>query len=81
MKGVVKYINCSSGLCAIETSNNNFTIFEDFDEGLSIGDTVVGNLDSLGNESLFNETTKFYVEGFIEDFACSLDSFLRSFEF
>lgn len=73
MKGVVKYVNSKNGLCAIELSTNNYTIFEDFDEGLSVGDIVVGDLENLGNESLFNKTTKNYVEGFIEDFGCPLD--------
>lgn len=81
MKGIVRFINSMNGLCAIETESNNFTIFEDFDEGLSIGDLVSGNLESLGGETIFNETTRIYVDGFVENYGCSssqIENQLRS---
>ncbi|MDN3673020.1 hypothetical protein QWY99_08145 [Flavobacterium branchiarum] len=73
MKGVVKLVNSQNGLCAIELDNNNFTIFEDFDEGLSVGDVVSGDLESLGGETLYNETQELEVDGFIENFGCGIN--------
>lgn len=70
MKGIVKYVNSRNGLCAIEVETNNFTIFEDFDEGLAIGDIVSGDLESLGGETLYNETQGIEVDGFIENYDC-----------
>ncbi|WP_291133267.1 hypothetical protein [Flavobacterium sp. UBA7682] len=70
MKGIVKYVNSRNGLCAIEVETNNFTIFEDFDEGLSVGDIVTGNLESLGGETLYNKTQGIEVDGSIENHGC-----------
>jgi len=71
MKGIVKFINSNNGLCAIELESNNFTIFEDFDEGFEVGDQVSGNLEDLGGETLFNVTQGISVDGFIENIGCS----------
>lgn len=73
MKGIVKYINTHNGLCAIELESNNFTIFEDFDQGFEVGDHVTGNLEDLGGETLFNVTQGIYVDGFIENIGCSIN--------
>lgn len=70
MRGIVRYVNSQKGLCAIETETNNFTIFEDFDEGLEVGDVVMGNLENLGGETLYNKTQGIEVDGFIENFGC-----------
>lgn len=70
MKGIVKYVNTRNGLCAIEVETNNFTIFEDFDEGLSVGDIVSGDLESLGGETLYNKTQEIEVDGSIENYGC-----------
>lgn len=70
MKGIVKYVNPQIGLCAIEVETNNFTIFEDFEDGLSVGDIVIGNLEDLGGETLYNKTSGSEVEGFIQNFGC-----------
>jgi hypothetical protein len=70
MKGIVKYVNSRNGLCAIEVETNNFTIFEDFDEGLTVGDIVSGDLESLGGETLYNETQGIEVDGCIENYDC-----------
>lgn len=70
MRGIVKYINQENGFCAIEIENNDLVIFEDYDGKLSIGDVVIGEFESLGNETFFSETIKDYVEGFIENLNC-----------
>lgn len=70
MKGIVKHINPKNGFCAIEIENHNFIIFDDYDGKLSIGDIVIGEFKGLGNESFFNESSKDYVEGFIENLNC-----------
>ena len=79
MKGLVKYVNVRLGLCAIELSSNNFTIFEDFDECLSVGDIVSGHLESLGGETLHNKSKDTEVDGFAQNYGCSLDQLERQF--
>lgn len=72
MRGVVKFVNTQKGMCAILIdSTNNYTIFEDFDEGLSVGDIVTGNLEDLGGETLYNQTQDIEVDGAIENYGCS----------
>lgn len=70
--GIVKFINLSNGLCAIELGGNNFSIFEDFNEGLSIGDIVRENLESMGGVTLHKATTEVEVDGTIENYGYSL---------
>lgn len=76
MKGIVKFINSNKGLCAIELENNNFTIFEDFDGGLSVGDLVSGNLEDLGGETIYNLTQEIEVDGCIENIGCGENQLL-----
>jgi len=81
MKGIVKYVNIKNGLCAIELQTNNFTIFEDLDENLSVGDIVTGNLESLGSETLYNETEETEVNGFIENIHCGENQLRNQLKF
>ena len=81
MKGIVKYINPNKRLCAIEVESNNFTIFEDFDGSLSVGDIVTGNLEDLGGETLYNKTQDIEVEGFIENIGCGENQLQNQLKF
>lgn len=72
MKGTIIAIDRKSGFHAIRTEDGDTTVFELLDsEQPKIGDEVVGSLDSLGSETLFNVTQQQKFDVFIEDAHCS----------
>ncbi|MGM7634178.1 hypothetical protein [Bacillus sp. Hm123] len=68
MRGKVAIINHQMGQIAIYTENNLFCIAEVLEMNLpGIGDIISGELESLGGETFFNETTKENLDVFVED--------------
>ncbi len=57
MTGSVKFINSKRGMVAVQIDSGDFTIFEILGScEVNLGDEIVGKLDSLGSETLYNRT-------------------------
>ena len=72
MRGRVAKVNYRGGMVVFEDCLGNFGYFEvlgsdDFEED----DIIVGNLHSLGRETILQERTKKKVSVFIEDYGMS----------
>ncbi|WP_457571530.1 hypothetical protein [Desulfovulcanus sp.] len=70
MKGIVRAINPRKGMVAVETSLG-YSILELLGDDVEIGDIISGNLDSLGSETVRNETQMENIEVFIQDCHCT----------
>ena len=73
MKGIVKYFNPLNGFFAVEMLPGEFSVIET--SNLSYfkqGDVVEGNLNSLGSESITNQSNGNTISVFIQDCSCSL---------
>lgn len=69
MKG--KVVGLNKDLCAVQVSSG-ITVFEIIGGHVTeIGDIISGNLESVGRESLYNETKHEKIDVFIEDWSCS----------
>lgn len=76
MKG--KVVNINGDFCAVEISTG-ITVFEILGaHSTDIGDTISGNLENLGGESLFNETKDEHIDTSIGDIHCT-DEFANDF--
>ncbi len=73
MRGIIKLVNNRTGMMAIETENGEYTIIELL-EGCELeeGDTIIGDLDTLGGETFQKESTKESFDVFIEDIHATL---------
>lgn len=58
MKGRVIVEYRRLGFFAVETEDNDFSIIEILSGLPSLGDELIGGLNSLGEQQLYNETTK-----------------------
>ena len=57
MKGKVAMLNPQKEMAVILTENDEFTTVEVLgDYNIDIGDIILGNLESLGGETFYNET-------------------------
>lgn len=68
VKGKVYMINPDKGWVAILTENNTFSIVEILEMTLpELGDIVQGDLESLGEETLYNINQQEEIDVFIQD--------------
>lgn len=65
MKGIIRYIK--NDICAIELENTFFVIYEDFLGMSDVDDVVSGNLESLGETNIRNESKNMDLIGFLDD--------------
>lgn len=57
MTGTVKLINPRKSMVAVQIDHGDFTVFEVLSSHeINLGDKIVGNLNSLGSETLYNRT-------------------------
>jgi hypothetical protein len=78
LRGPVVGVNLKRGFVAVRT-DGGLTIVEllgGYD--VQLGDTIAGNLESLGGESLYNETRMEAMDVSIQNFHCS-DEAARQF--
>lgn len=67
MTGSVKFINSKRGMVAVQIDSGDFTIFEILGScEVNLGDEIVGKLDSLGSETLYNRTIHERFEVYVE---------------
>lgn len=68
MKGEVAFLNTKRGMAALITENDEYTSFEVLGPfNIELGDTISGDLESLGGELWQNETKMEEIEVFVED--------------
>ena len=68
MKGKVVMLNPQKELAAILTENDEYTSVEVLgDYNIDIGDVILGNLESLGSETYYNETKMERFNVFVQD--------------
>lgn len=65
MKGIVKYVDKSTGRTVLQT-DDGYTVFDIHSEEVNIGDTISGNLNDLGSNNLFDQTTGHTLHVYIE---------------
>lgn len=71
MQGTVSRISKMSRLVAVETEVGDFTMLKPLSDcDVEIGDCISGNLRSLGESTLFNETKHESFEAVVEDCRC-----------
>ena len=71
MIGKVVEINCKSGMIAVETENGEYSILESLGgNDLDIGDTLSGDLESVGQKTIINKTKSIKMSVFIDDCHC-----------
>lgn len=72
MKGSIIDINRRNGMHAVRMEDGTCTVFEMFDSHeAECGDVVTGNLQTLGSETLTNETQQEEFDAIIQDAFCS----------
>ena len=76
MRGTITAINRARGMYAVALDDGSFTVFELLDSHeLEIGDIVSGNLQSMGGETLINETQSREVfEVSVQNCGCTKES-------
>lgn len=68
MQGKVAMINHRRGWISVLTANNDFTIIEVLEHSLpELGNTMSGNLQRLGGQSLRNETQEHDIDVYIQE--------------
>lgn len=67
MVGKVYIINHQMEWIAILTESGSFSIAEVLGKPPELGDIVLGDLESLGGETLYNRTTNEKIDVFIQD--------------
>ena len=68
MKGKIALLNPKRGMAALLTENEEYTSFEILGSyDVEVGDTIIGNLLSLGTETWNNSTKNERIEVFVED--------------
>ena len=78
MKGKVALINSKRGMAALITENDEYTAFEVLGPlNIEVGDTINGDLESLGGETWYNVTKMEEIEVFVEDIYGKRDIALR----
>ena len=73
MQGIVKMINPTRGMIAVEVDTNDFTVMEilEASSDVEIGDTISGNLDQHAGETVTNLTKNEKMSVFIEGINCT----------
>ena len=76
MKGIVKFINPTRGIIAIEVESNDITVAEVLESTCSveIGDIITGNLDNHEGKELLNITKDETMDVFIQGINCTPQS-------
>ncbi|MED4581864.1 hypothetical protein P9578_03625 [Brevibacillus choshinensis] len=78
MKSKVYMINHQRGWTALLTECNTFSIVEVLENTMpELGDIISGEIESLGGETLYNETKKETLEVFIQDIYADRSEALR----
>ncbi len=77
MKGEIVFFNSQRRMAAALTENNEYTVFELLDHEIEIGDFITGNLESLGGETFYNETSFEEMDVFVEEIQVSEKSALQ----
>ena len=68
MKGKIAFINPNIGWVAIFTTDNSYTVAEVLESYTpELGEIVTGNLNNLGEETLYIESTNEVISVFIQD--------------
>jgi hypothetical protein len=81
MKSKVFMINHQRGWIALLTENNTFSIVEVLEMNLpNIGDIVSGNIESLGEETFFNESSSEELNVFVQDIYAGQKEAMRQLE-
>lgn len=73
--GTVNLINPKRGMVVVQIDHGDFTVFEVLcSYEINLGDEIVGNLNSLGGETLYNRTKNEHFDVFIEDIHATPDN-------
>lgn len=68
MRGTVTLVNADDGVVAVETEHAEYTVLGVMeDDALSVGDVIVGDLESLDHQVVENETRGTQVSVYVED--------------
>jgi hypothetical protein len=73
MQGIVRGINPTTGMAALQTEDGEFTVFECLGGSVDREDLIVGNLNSLGSNEWVNETRRQRLSVYVQDIHASVE--------
>jgi hypothetical protein len=75
MKGFVKIINPRLGLCAVKIEGSGeYTVLELLDSEIGQDDLLVGDLQSILADKLWNKTRAEFIQVYVQNTHCSFET-------